>query len=287
MQLHTIDTGFFKLDGGAMFGVVPQSIWKHLNPPDANNMCTWAMRCLLVEDAGRILLIDNGIGSKQSEKFFSHYYLHGEQSLAGSLARLGVAPEAVSDMLLTHLHFDHCGGGVQRRGEGFALTFPQATYWTNQAHWQWATVPNAREKASFLTENLWPVHEQGHLQMVDVPAQLNDQGLRIARFSENVELIFVDGHTEKQMLPLLSYKGRKILFCGDLIPSAGHIPVPYVMAYDVRPLVAMSEKEKVLERAADEGWVLFFEHDPVHQCCTVARTDRGIRAQEFFRLAEC
>jgi glyoxylase-like metal-dependent hydrolase (beta-lactamase superfamily II) len=285
MQLHTIDTGFFKLDGGAMFGVVPRPLWQALNPPDAQNLCTWAMRCLLIEDGPRLLLVDNGIGNKQSEKFFSYYHLHGPASLAGSLAAAGAAPAQITDMLLTHLHFDHCGGGVARQGEHLLPVFTQANYWTNAAHWQWATQPNPREKASFLTENLLPMQQSGQLQMLPVPAGAPN-GLHRTRFSENVELLWVDGHTEKQMLPLVSYRGRKILFGGDLIPSAGHLPVAYVMGYDVRPLVSMHEKELVLRQALAENWVLMFQHDPVHECCTLAQTERGIRGQDFFKLAE-
>ncbi|WP_448520163.1 MBL fold metallo-hydrolase [Rhodoflexus sp.] len=287
MQLHTIHTGFFKLDGGAMFGVVPKTIWQNLNPPDANNMCSWAMRCLLVETGNRLILIDNGIGNKQSEKFFSHYYLHGEESLQGSLNKAGLNFNDITDVFLTHLHFDHCGGGVVRTSEGkLQPTFPHAAYWTNQAHWQWATQPNAREKASFLPENLLPMQESGQLNMLALQPKTADNPLAITSFAEGIEIIAVDGHTEKQMLPLIHYKGRKVLFCGDLFPSAGHIPLPYVMAYDVRPLLTLHEKEQILERAVTEGWILFFEHDPTHECCTLQRTDKGIRPKEFFRLSD-
>jgi glyoxylase-like metal-dependent hydrolase (beta-lactamase superfamily II) len=285
VKLYTINTGLFKLDGGAMFGVVPQSIWKTLNPPDANNMCTWAMRCLLVVDGNRAMLIDNGIGDKQSEKFFSYYYLHGDDTLAGSLRAAGVAPAEVTDMFLTHLHFDHCGGGVRRAGEGFELVFPQATYWTNAAHWQWATEPNAREKPSFLRENLAPMQQSGQLAEVPLPSPGGDATAGLP-FWPNVELLLADGHTEKQMLPLIHYRGQKVLFCGDLVPSAGHLPTAYVMGYDVRPLQAMAEKEAILQRAASEGWLLFFEHDPIHECCSLQTTERGVRAKEFLRIAD-
>ncbi len=275
MQLKVINTGYFKLDGGAMFGVVPKSIWQKLNPADENNMCTWAMRCLLVEDNNRIVLIDNGIGNKQSEKFFSYYYLHGEDSLEKSLRAVGIHYPDITDAFLTHLHFDHCGGGVHYEGDKLVTTFPRATYWTNEAHWQWAVQPNAREKASFLKENLLPMHEHGQL------AWIKDNKL-----SENIEIIFVNGHTEQMMLPLISYKGHKILYCADLFPSLGHIPLPYIMAYDVRPLQTLQEKEEILKRALMEEWILFFEHDPAYECCTLQQTASGIRHKDTFTLTE-
>jgi glyoxylase-like metal-dependent hydrolase (beta-lactamase superfamily II) len=275
MQLKVINSGYFKLDGGAMFGVVPQSMWKKLNPPDANNMCSWAMRCLLVQDGNRIMLIDNGMGKKQSEKFFGYYFLHGEDSLEKSMHKADVSDAAITDMFLTHLHFDHCGGGIKHEGEKLVTTFANATYWSNEAHWAWATAPNAREKASFLKENILPMQESGQLKWV-----------KESRFSENIEIVFVDGHTEKMMLPLITYKGRKILYCADLFPSAGHIPLPYIMAYDTRPLLTLQEKERILAQAAAEDWVLFFEHDPLHECCSLQRTQTGIKAKDFFKLSE-
>jgi glyoxylase-like metal-dependent hydrolase (beta-lactamase superfamily II) len=275
MQLKVINSGYFKLDGGAMFGVVPQSMWKKLNPPDANNMCSWAMRCLLVQDGNRIMLIDNGMGKKQSEKFFGYYFLHGEDSLEKSMHKADVSDAAITDMFLTHLHFDHCGGGIKYEGEKLVTTFANATYWSNEAHWAWATAPNAREKASFLKENILPMQESGQLKWV-----------KESRFSENIEIVFVDGHTEKMMLPLITYKGRKILYCADLFPSAGHIPLPYIMAYDTRPLLTLQEKERILAQAAAEDWVLFFEHDPLHECCSLQRTETGIEAKDFFKLSE-
>ena len=273
MQLRVINTGNFKLDGGAMFGVVPQSIWKKLNPPDSNNMCSWAMRCLLVEDGNRLILIDNGIGSKQSEKFFSFYYLHGEDSLEKSLYQAGLHYNDITDNFLTHLHFDHCGGGISNVGEKLTTTFPQATYWTDQQHWQWATNPNPREKASFLKENMLPMQQSGQLAWAEQP------------LTPNFDFIKVNGHTENMMLPLISYKSRKILFCADLFPSAAHIPLPYVMAYDVRPLLTMQEKTELLHRAATENWVLFFEHDPHIECATVQLTDQGVKLHETFPLS--
>lgn len=277
MKLHTIETGFFKLDGGAMFGVVPKSLWQRLNPPDVNNLCTWAMRCLLVEDGDRLMLIDNGIGDKQDAKFLSYYYLHGDDSLMKSLSTAGFSPADVTDMFLTHLHFDHCGGGVKRDGDKFPLAFPNATYWSNPDHWTWATKPNMRERASFLKENIIPMQESGHLKMLQAGQPGPIPGM---------EIMFVSGHTEKMMLPMIPYKGKMICYMADLIPSVGHIPVPYVMGYDTRPLLTMEEKEKFLRQAADNQYVLFFEHDPVHECCTVMNTEKGVRVDKTFRLVD-
>ena len=281
MKIHTIDTGLFKLDGGAMYGVVPRSMWQKLNPPDANNMCTWAMRCLLIEDGGRLLLIDNGIGEKQDEKFRGHFYLHGDDTLEKSLRKLGFTSADITDVFLTHLHFDHCGGSVVRRPDGvLQLAFPNATYWSNEAHWNWAVEPNPREKASFLKENILPIQESGHLKFIDLQGGVPDA---LPQFSE---IIRADGHTEKMMVPLMEYKGRKLAFMADLLPSAGHVPLPYVMSYDVRPLITMTEKEAVLRRAAEENWVLLLEHDPTNEACTVQMTDRGVRLGETLRLAD-
>ncbi|MCZ8134407.1 MAG: MBL fold metallo-hydrolase, partial [Algoriphagus sp.] len=226
MELYAVDTGFFKLDGGAMFGVVPKSLWSRTNPADENNLCSWAMRCLLAVDGDRVVLIDNGIGDKQDAKFFSHYYLHGDASLDQSLINLGVHPTDVTDMFLTHLHFDHCGGGIRYGSHGqYELTFPRATYWSNSDHWQWATKPNSREKASFLEENIQPMQDHGVLQFVDLEKKSLFPGF---------DFITVDGHTDKQMLPKMSYKGHTVVFMADLLPSVGHIPLPYVMGYDTR-----------------------------------------------------
>jgi glyoxylase-like metal-dependent hydrolase (beta-lactamase superfamily II) len=280
MKLHVINTGYFKLDGGAMFGVVPKSIWERTNPADERNLCTWAMRCLLVEEGNRLMLIDNGIGNKQDEKFFGHYYLHGDDSLEGSLKKAGFAPSDISDMFLTHLHFDHCGGGVKwkdRSAGSTEMTFPNARYWTNAQHWDWATQPNAREKASFLRENILPMQESGQLDFVPVHENARLHGH---------ELIFVNGHTDKQMLPKIQYKGHTLVFMADLLPSVGHIPLAYVMGYDTRPLLTLDEKARILNQAAEEGWVLFFEHDPVNECCTVKHTDRGVRLDKTFRLSD-
>jgi len=280
MKLHIIDTGKFKLDGGAMFGVVPKSLWSRTNPADENNLCTWSMRCLLIEDGDQLILIDNGIGNKQDAKFFSHYYLHGEGSLDGSLEKAGFHRNDITDMFLTHLHFDHCGGGVDYVGENkeqLELHFPNAKYWSNQEHWVWATQPNAREKASFLKENILPMQESGHLHFVP-----NNGKSPFSQF----DMISADGHTDKQMLPKIKYKEHTIVFMADLLPSVGHIPLPYVMGYDTRPLLTLKEKEEFLNEAADHNYVLFLEHDSVNECCTVKHTEKGVRLDRTFPLKE-
>jgi glyoxylase-like metal-dependent hydrolase (beta-lactamase superfamily II) len=271
MHLHTLDTGLFKLDGGAMFGVVPKSMWSKLNPADENNMCTWAMRCLLIEDGNKLILVDTGIGNKQDAKFFSHYYLHGDASLQSSIEKAGFGLDDVTDVFLTHLHFDHVGGAVHRRADGTLVpTFSKATYWSNRAHWQWATAPNAREKASFLTENILPLQESGQLAFAE---DHNWQPL-----GPNIELVRVDGHTEQMMLPLFEVAGTRYLYTADLVPSAGHVPLPYVMGYDMRPLQTLQEKAAILGRCADEGITLLLEHDHQRPTCGVERTERGIKA---------
>ena len=279
MKLHVIDTGFFKLDGGAMFGVVPKTLWQRTNPADEYNLCTWAMRCLLIEDGDRLILIDNGLGDKQDAKFFSHYYLHGDASLKSSLNAAGFAPEDVTDMFLTHLHFDHCGGGVRYKNDGKTpeLVFPNATYWSNAAHWEWATKPNAREKASFLKENILPMQESGHLQLID-PSKPSP--------FPQFDIFYADGHTDKMMVPIISYKGKKIAYMADLLPSTGHIPLPYVMGYDTRPLLTLDEKAAFMAKAAAEDYVLFLEHDASHECCTVSQTEKGVRLADTFKLAD-
>lgn len=279
MKIYPLHTGNFKLDGGAMFGVVPKSLWSRTNKPDENNMCSWAMRCMLIEDGKRLMLIDTGIGDKQSEKFFSHYYLHGNDSLLGNLKNLGFTPEDITDVFLTHLHFDHCGGAIERIGEKrFQPVFKNATYWSTEKHWKWATEPNAREKASFLSENILPIEETGQLQFVP----------RNGNFTENVfpniDLLFVDGHTESQMIPHIKYKGKKLIFVADLLPSVGHIPLPYVMGYDTRPLLTLDEKDKFLNKAAEEEYILFLEHDSQNECCTLKKTEKGVRLDQTFNF---
>jgi glyoxylase-like metal-dependent hydrolase (beta-lactamase superfamily II) len=277
MKLHVIDTGYFKLDGGAMFGVVPKSIWSKTNPPDANNLCNWAMRCLLIEDGNRLILIDNGIGDKQDAKFLGHYHLSGSETLKSSLAKAGFSEDDVTDMFLTHLHFDHCGGGVKLDQGRTTLTFKNAQYWSNQDHWKWATQPNPREKASFLKENILPMEESGQLKFIDL-----QQKSPFAQF----DILSFSGHTEKMMLPKLKYKDKTIVFMADLLPCVGHLPLPYVMAYDTRPLITMEEKEKFLNEAVDNNYVLFFEHDAENECCTLKKTEKGVRVDRTFSLSE-
>lgn len=278
MKLHTIDTGFFKLDGGAMFGVVPKSLWQRTNPADADNLCTWAMRCLLIEDRNRLILVDNGIGDKQDNNFLKHYHLHGDATLEKSLAALGFGKDDITDVFLTHLHFDHCGGSVawNRDRTGFEMNFRNATYWSNARHWQWATEPNRREKASFLKENILPIHESGQLKFIEKDGE----------WLPGIDIFFANGHTDAQMIPLIRYKERTIAFMADLLPSVGHFPIPYVMGYDTRPLLTLEEKEHFLNTAAANNYILFFEHDAVNECCSVVATDKGVRAGETFRLSE-
>jgi len=278
MKLHTIDTGFFKLDGGAMFGVVPKTLWSRTNPADENNLCTWAMRCLLVEDGGKLILIDTGIGNKQDEKFFSHYYLHGDATLDKSLAALGFHRDDITDVFLTHLHFDHVGGAVVRDGEKLWPAFKNATYWSNAQHWDWAVNPNDREKASFLKENILPIQESGQLKFIST-----EDGVK---FSDNFNVRFVYGHTDAMMLPLISYKEKNILYMADLLPSTGHIPLPYVMAYDMFPLTTLTEKKMILNEAVQNKYLLYLEHDPINECCTLQQTEKGIKLGETFRLSE-
>ena len=282
MKIHPLNTGNFKLDGGAMFGVVPKSLWQRTNPADANNMCDWSMRSLLIEDGDRLMLIDTGIGDKQNEKFFSHFSLNGSDSLKGNLKTLGFSPDDITDVFLTHLHFDHCGGAIQWNKDrtGFEPVFKNAIYWSTQNHWEWAIKPNPREKASFLSENILPLQESGQLQFIE----------RIGDFTKNafnnIDVFFVDGHTESMMIPHIHYQEKTLVFMADLLPSVGHIPLPYVMGYDTRPLLTMSEKEIFLNLATEKEYVLFLEHDSVNECCTVMQSEKGVRLNESFQFSE-
>lgn len=273
MKIHIIETGYFKLDGGAMFGVVPKSIWNNLNPADENNMCSWALRSILIEDEGRRILVDTGMGTKQDEKFFGHYYLHGNDSLEGSLQKIGLTKADITDVIHTHLHFDHCGGAIERVDGELVPAFPNATYWSNERHWKWATEPNDREKASFLKENILPMQTAGKLKMIDVNEPLT-------RFTENISIRFAHGHTDAMMLPQINMNGRTFVFMADLLPSAAHLPIPYVMAYDMFPLTSLKEKKTFLEEAVTHNYVLIFQHDPSIVACTLHRTEKGIRMKE-------
>jgi glyoxylase-like metal-dependent hydrolase (beta-lactamase superfamily II) len=280
MKIYPLNTGNFKLDGGAMFGVVPKSLWSRTNPADDNNMCSWAMRCLLIEDGKRLMLIDTGIGDKQTEKFFSHYFLFGNDDLSLNLKKLGFSPDDITDIFLTHLHFDHCGGAIVRHGEDqFRPFFKNAIYWSNEKHWNWAIEPNAREKASFLKENILPIQESGQLKFIERTGDF------VPQVFPGIDVLFVDGHTESQMIPHIQYKGKTLVFMADLLPSTGHIPLPYVMGYDTRPLITLDEKGKFLKKAAEEEFVLFLEHDYVNECCTVELTEKGVRLNESFSFS--
>ena len=283
MKLYAIETGNFKLDGGAMFGVVPKTIWNKTNPADANNLIDIAARCLLIEDGNRLILIDTGMGNKQSEKFFGYYSLWGSHSLDASLAKYGFYRDDITDVFMTHLHFDHCGGSIQWNKDrtGYEPAFKNAKFWTNENHWQWATQPNAREKASFLSENILPMQESGQLNFIQRPE--GDFG---ASTEMGFDIFYADGHTEKQMLPHISYNGKTIVFCADLLATAGHIPLPYVMGYDTRPLLTMPEKNKVLTAAADHNHFLFLEHDAHNEIITVQHTEKGVRLKEVFTCDE-
>ena len=275
-----------------MFGVVPKSIWNKINPSDENNLCSWALRCLLVHDGNRLILIDNGNGDKQDAKFFSHYFLHGDDTLEKSLAKYGFTKEDITDVFLSHLHFDHCGGSIVREGNlragqagKLVPAFKNATYWSNKEHWNWAVNPNDREKASFLEENILPIEESGRLKFIEVAATKNGK-LGETVFSENISVRFVNGHTQAMMLPQIKYKGRTVVFMADLLPSAGHIPLPYVMAYDMFPLTTLEEKKSFLHESFEGDYILFFEHDPKLECCSLQMTAKGIRPKDFFKLEE-
>lgn len=278
MRIYPIETGNFRLDGGAMFGVVPKSIWQKTNPADSKNMIDMSLRCMLIEDGDRLTLIDTGLGNKQSDKFFGYYYLFGDFSLDSSLAKYGFHRDDITDVFLTHLHFDHCGGVIQWNKDrtGYMPAFKNAKVWSNDRHWQWATEPNPREKASFLKENILPIEKNGQLNFVH----------RNTKDQVGFDVIFVDGHTEKQMLPKIIYKGKTIVFMADLLPTVGHIPLPYVMGYDTRPLLTIKEKQVFLNEAADKDFYLFLEHDAHNELCTVQHTEKGVRLKETYKFID-
>jgi glyoxylase-like metal-dependent hydrolase (beta-lactamase superfamily II) len=280
VKLYTIETGKFKLDGGAMFGVVPKQMWKRINPPDDNNMCTWAMRCLLIDTGERRILVDTGLGTKQDEKFRSHFEPHGVDDLISSLKKVGFSPEDITDVFLTHLHFDHCGGAIRHNEKGEAVpTFPKAIYWSNERHYEWALNPNPRERASFLKENIVPLKDWGILKMVDVADG--------EEWLPGIRIKYYHGHTEAMMALQIEVNERTLLYNADLLPSAGHIGMPYVMAYDIRPLVSMEEKGRMLEEAVENNYVLYFEHDPLLECASIKRNERGrIVMDEAFSLKD-
>ncbi|MDM1517063.1 MBL fold metallo-hydrolase [Myroides odoratimimus] len=283
MKLYAIESGNFKLDGGAMFGVVPKVIWNKTNPADANNLIDLGARLLLIEEGNRLILIDTGMGNKQSDKFFGYYNLWGNHSIDKSLAKHGFHRDDITDVFLTHLHFDHVGGAVNWNSDrtGYVNAFKNAKYWTNENHWEWATKPNAREKASFLSENILPIQESGALHFIP-----KAEGNILHNSELGFDIFFADGHTEKQMIPILNYKGKKIAYVADLLPTVGHIPLPYVMGYDTRPLLTLDEKEKFLKMAADENWYLFLEHDAHNEIITVQHTEKGVRLNENLKANE-
>ncbi|MFY0604020.1 MAG: MBL fold metallo-hydrolase [Flavobacteriaceae bacterium] len=276
MKIYPIETGNFKLDGGAMFGVVPKTIWQKTNPADSNNLISMSMRCMLIEDGERLILIDTGLGNKQSDKFFGYYYLFGDFSLDASLAKYGFHRDDITDVFLTHLHFDHCGGAIQwnQNKTGYKPAFKNAKFWSNNNHWQWATVPNPREKASFLKENILPIEESGQLNFIG-----HDSKNKIG-----FDVLFMDGHTEKQMLPKIEYQNKTLVFMADLLPTTGHIPLPYVMGYDTRPLLTIKEKAAFLNEAAEKEYYLFLEHDAYTEVCTVQKTEKGVRLKETYKF---
>ncbi len=278
MQLYSVNTGYFKLDGGAMFGVVPKTIWNKTNPADDKNLCSWAMRSLLIEDGNRLILIDTGMGDKQDDKFLSHYYLFGDDTLQKSLNKYGFTEDDITDVFLTHLHFDHCGGAIKRDANGLLIpAFKNAKFWSHSAHWNLAMNPNPREKASFLKENINPIEASGQLNFIDKSKEA---------FHKDIDILVVSGHTEAQMIPHISYNGKTVVFAADLLPSASHIPLSYVCGYDSRPLLTMNEKKLFLDTAANKEQILFLQHDPINECCTVQQTEKGVRLKEAIRIFE-
>ena len=284
MQIYSIHTGYFKLDGGAMFGVVPKSIWNKTNPADENNLCTWALRCMLIVSGDRTILIDTGMGHKQDAKFFSHYHLSETKTIAEALAEHGFLPEAITDVLLTHLHFDHVGGAVNSDNGALKLALPNANYWVSAPQWDTAIHPNRREKASFLKENIMPLMESGQLKLIELPPFKSDNSLQEIHFAENISCIVVNGHTQGMLLPKINYGPHQIVYMADLLPSVGHLPIPFVMGYDMQPLFTLNEKEIFLNEASTKNYTLFFEHDPVNECCDVHMTEKGIRAKNCFTI---
>ena len=283
MKLYPIESGNFKLDGGAMFGVVPKTIWNKTNPADDNNLIDIAARCLLIEDGNRLILIDTGMGNKQSEKFYGYYSLWGNHSIDKSLAKYGFHRDDITDVFMTHLHFDHCGGSIQWNKDktGYEPAFKNAAFWSNENHWQWATEPNVREKASFLKENIIPMQESGQLRFIQRP-----ESDFLSKSDLGFGILFVDGHTEKQMIPHIQYQDKTIVFCADLLATAGHIPIPYVMGYDTRPLLTMPEKTKFMNAAAENNYYLFLEHDAHNEIITVEKTEKGVRLKDVFSAEE-
>lgn len=278
MRLFTINAGYFKLDGGAMHGVVPKSMWNKVNPADELNMCSWAMRCLLIEHGNYKILVDNGMGNKQDAKFFGHYHPHGEDSIEKGLAAHGFTHNDITDVFLTHLHFDHCGGSIVREGDKLVPAFKNAQYWTNHKHWNNALTPNERERASFLKENILPIEESGQLRFTEVA--------EAAEWLQDIRIRYVNGHTDSMMLPQVKYNNTTLLYCADLVPSAAHVSMPWVMAYDMRPVDTLVEKHRLLSEAVANNWVLFFEHDPKIECCTLTEDNGRIRIKETFPLSE-
>ncbi len=285
MQIYSIHTGNFKLDGGAMFGVVPKSIWQKTNPADENNLCTWALRCMLIVNGDRKILIDTGMGNKQDAKFFSHYHPSETKTIAEALAVHGFSTDEITDVLLTHLHFDHVGGAVNIENGALTLALPNATYWVSAPHWETAMQPNRREKASFLKENILPLKESGQLKLIEIPSFKSESSLQEIHFAENISCIVVNGHTQGMLLPKIQFGSKQIVYMADLLPSVGHLPIPFVMGYDMQPLFTLNEKELFLNEACKNDYTLFFEHDPVNECCDLQITEKGIRAKDCFTLS--